>query len=280
MKPFPIPVIGESPFPPEEEELLQVIVSPGEMPVFRMPARRDPATPEEEQAAAEVIGQFLALLDDGQPGASADPALSLYGLAPGVVRVLNETLGEGEVSAKLGSHAAVQETAFAGFWRIRRYGADGQLSGDTLEACAIPQVIREQARGAASLAAPPATPGLMNAPALLAEILDRVGRYRATGASHIINLTLLPMTPEDMAYLDAALGRGSVSLLSRGYGNCRITATALDGVWWVQYFNASETLILNTLEITRMPEVALAAPEDLADSRERLADCLEVLREG
>lgn len=276
MKPFPIPLVGESPFPADEDEAL-AIVSPGEMAVFRMPARRAPATPDEERAAAEVVGQLLDLLGDDRP---AEPSLDLYGLAPGVVRLLNETLGEGEVSAKLDNHTEVQETAFAGLWRLRRYGADGELAADTLEIGAIPRRVLERARGAATVALPPAPPGLMNAPALLAEILARAGRYRETGAAHVINLTLLPMTPEDLTYIDAALGRGAVSLLSRSYGNCRITATALDGVWWVQYFNAAETLILNTLEITRMPEAALAAPEDLADSRERLADCLEVLREG
>lgn len=119
----------------------------------------------------------------------------------------------------------------------------------------------------------------MNAPALLAEIADRAARYRVDADPHVINLTLLPVTPEDLAYLDAALGRSGVNLLSRGYGNCRITATRLDGVWWVQYFNASDKLILNTLEITDLPEAALAAPEDIADTIERLADCLASLRE-
>lgn len=280
MKPFPIPLIGESPFPAEEEEVLQAIVSPGEMPVFRMPARRAPATREEEHAAADLIGRLLEALRGYRHGDPDYPRLSLDGLEPGVVRLLNETLGEGEVVAKLGNHTEVQETAFAGLWRVRGQGPDGEPAGDGLEACPIPNQVREQARGADSVTIPPAPPGLMNAPALLPEIIDRARRHRAGGESHVINLSLLPMTPEDLAYLDAALGRGGVSLLSRGYGNCRITATALDGVWWVQYFNAADTLILNTLEITAMPEAALAAPEDLADSLERLADCLEVLREG
>jgi hydrogenase-1 operon protein HyaF len=36
-----------------------------------------------------------------------------------------------------------------------------------------------------------------------------------------------------------------------------------------------QTLILNTLEITRVPEVALAAEEDLADSHERLVELID-----
>ncbi|HNH90452.1 MAG TPA: hydrogenase expression/formation protein, partial [Thiobacillaceae bacterium] len=92
---------------------------------------------------------------------------------------------------------------------------------------------------------------------------------------HIINLSLLPFSPEDAAWLDQCLGRGRVTLLSRGYGNCRITATGVARVWWVQYFNSQDALILNTLEITDVPEVARAAAEDLADSAARLADILE-----
>lgn len=40
-----------------------------------------------------------------------------------------------------------------------------------------------------------------------------------------------------------------------------------------------DTLILNTLEVCAMPEAALPAAEDLADSRERLGEYLEMLKE-
>ncbi|MDX1812887.1 MAG: hydrogenase expression/formation C-terminal domain-containing protein, partial [Gammaproteobacteria bacterium] len=49
-------------------------------------------------------------------------------------------------------------------------------------------------------------------------------------------------------------------------------------VWWVQYFNSQDTLILNTLEITKVPEVACAGDEDIADSAQRLNEILEVYR--
>ena len=78
--------------------------------------------------------------------------------------------------------------------------------------------------------------------------------------------------------LDRRLGTGPVSILSRGYGNCRITATALSNVWWVQYFNSDEKLILNTLEVTAVPAAALAAQEDIEDSAARLEEVLEALQ--
>lgn len=46
-------------------------------------------------------------------------------------------------------------------------------------------------------------------------------------------------------------------------------------VWWVQYFNSQDALILNTLEIVDVPEVACAAAEDLEDSAEWLTEVLE-----
>jgi hydrogenase-1 operon protein HyaF len=114
----------------------------------------------------------------------------------------------------------------------------------------------------------------MGAPVLLTEIQECL-RQGTVSEPHVINLSLLPVSPEDAAWLDAALGRGRVSILSRGYGNCRITATALPCVWWVQYFNSQDALILNTIEVTEVPAAARAAAEDIADSRERLAEVLE-----
>ena len=63
-------------------------------------------------------------------------------------------------------------------------------------------------------------------------------------------------------------------MISRGFGNCHVTSTLTRDVWRVQYFNAMNTLILDTLEVVGVPEVALASSEDLADSRERLAELL------
>ncbi|MEC8580311.1 MAG: hydrogenase expression/formation C-terminal domain-containing protein, partial [Pseudomonadota bacterium] len=62
------------------------------------------------------------------------------------------------------------------------------------------------------------------------------------------------------------------------YGNCRITATALPHVWRVQFFNSMDTLILDSFEVTSMPEVAIAASEDLIESGERIIEVLEAIR--
>lgn len=189
---------------------------------------------------------------------------------------LAETLGEGEVSAKAAGvpATAVQESVFAGVWTLTAGG------GATLEVAPVPTLLRSRAfvplRPGLGTAAPSPS-GLANAPALLAELSDKSARWRRGAALHVVNLTLLPHTEADLDWLELALGHGSVTLLSRGYGNCRITATALPNVWRVQFFNSMDTLILDTFEVTDMPEVALAAPEDLADSGRRLLDVLEAV---
>jgi hydrogenase-1 operon protein HyaF len=68
--------------------------------------------------------------------------------------------------------------------------------------------------------------------------------------------------------------------MSRGFGSCRVSSTGVRDVWRVQYFNSMQTMILNTLEVAEIPEVALAAPEDLADSRERLGELVEWMTEA
>ncbi|RAK21512.1 hydrogenase-1 operon protein HyaF [Salipiger aestuarii] len=189
--------------------------------------------------------------------------------------LIAETMGEGEVAMKIRGVPAirVQESVFAGIWGL---GAAGM---DVIEVAQAPA----QAKARAFEPVRPATPdgagmGVVNAPPLLVELLDKSGNYRASRNVHVVNLTLLPHTEGDLAWLDKRLGLGSTDILSRGYGNCRVTATATPHVWRVQFFNSMDTLILDTFEVTDMPEVAIAAGEDLADSAARLRDVLEAIR--
>ena len=64
-------------------------------------------------------------------------------------------------------------------------------------------------------------------------------------------------------------------LESGGFGNCKLMATTVRHVWAVQYLNAMGNTILDTLEIGRIPDAALAAPEDFEDSARRLDQILE-----
>lgn len=275
MKPFPIPVVpvlgpGSQ---PEEDELL-FVGKPGDMSVFRPPIPRAPASAEALAGARAVLEDLVAAMA-ATDFAAATAGVSLLELPAPVVDEVNELLGQGEVSVLVrgGRTLRVQETAFPSVWRVQSLREDGSLERDDVETGAMPRaVIDALARAplAAEIKATP--PGLMNAPALVQELFAKSAAYRAGDPAHVVNLTLLPVTPEDLQYMADCLGFGSVSMLSRGYGNCRITATGLAHTWWVQYFNSMDQLILNTLEVVEVPEAALAAREDYEDSIERLRE--------
>ena len=191
-------------------------------------------------------------------------------------------LGEGEVSVLFDGEprARIQESVLAGVWRVRYMDADGQVTNDCVEVGEIPTLVADGAfAGAVSRVDDEMDvlpEGVLNAPALLTEVNDKAAGRTGDAASHVINLTLLPQTEQDLAFLAGRLGKGRVTVLSRGYGNCRISSTGTRNVWWVQYFNSQDRNILNRLEITAGPEVACAAPEDIRDSAARLREILEV----
>jgi hydrogenase-1 operon protein HyaF len=54
-----------------------------------------------------------------------------------------------------------------------------------------------------------------------------------------------------------------------------VLATGLRDVWSVQFRNAMDTTILDTLEIGDVPAAARAANEDFQDSAERLGEIIE-----
>jgi hydrogenase-1 operon protein HyaF len=170
---------------------------------------------------------------------------------------------------------------FASVWRVHEFATDGRLIGDTIMACAIPPMVAQWAQDGVSLDVkiPERSAGLMNAPAVLTEIVGKAKVFKQGNTAHVVNLTLLPISPEDLECLTQTLGVGAVTILSRGYGNCRITSTRLPNVWWVQYFNSMDTLILNTIEVSDVPEVALASQEDYEDSIARLGEWLQVMQE-
>ena len=114
----------------------------------------------------------------------------------------------------------------------------------------------------------------MNAPTLLQELHDQRQQWRAGQSAHLVNLSLLPLSPADMACLEEQLGTGRVVILSRGYGNCRISSTRVPTTWRVVYYNSQDAMILNSIEVVDMPEVACAAPEDLVDSEQRLREVM------
>jgi hydrogenase-1 operon protein HyaF len=222
------------------------------------------------------LAEALARQNAAEPGRLFD----ITDCAADERELLDQALGAGEVSGVValpdGVTAQIAESTMAGLWRVRFSNAGDRLVGDYLEIGAIPEVVKRAAIvNARDVSFGDAPDGAMNVMPLLAEIRARVAAFAPGDKSHIVNFSLFPMTAADMSFLQASLGEGPLALLSRGYGKCRIHATATRHVWSVQYFNAMDEIILDTLEIGGVPAVALAATEDFRDSSERLHEIHE-----
>ena len=277
MKPFPIPVtmLGAG-SQPEEDAELHYMQMPSGMHTFNTPELPEPEDVRDLVAGRDALKQALKALENYREGDAA-VRVNLDLLNTENLTLVNQLLGLGEVSASVKNEiyrVEIQESVFAGVWRVRYFDVSQNLITDRIEVGAIPEVLRTAGKsGNTELRVPDQTiPGAVNARALLFEIAEQM---KADNQHYVINLTLLPFSPEDGMFMDQLLGRGEATILSRGYGNCRITATGLSRVWWVQFFNSTESLILNTIEITDMPEVALAALDDIQDSAIRLAEVIE-----
>lgn len=283
-KPFPIPVVGAvGPGSQAEDETLEYISMPQGMAAYQPPSLPEPQEMHEHVGAVQALQQVLLALGEvstAAPGPTQQ--VSLGTLAASDMKLVSQVLGEGEVSAQVmgadgQAMVTIQESVFAGVWRVLERLDDGAVR-DYVEVGAIPQVLRATAQvdGAQPVrAAEPAPAAAMNAPTILVELEEQRRRWHAGQVAHVVNLSLLPMGPDDIAYMDHRLGTGRVLILSRGYGNCRITNCTVPNTWRVVYYNSADTVILNSVEVVDVPEVACAAAEDLRDSHERLHEVLQ-----
>jgi hydrogenase-1 operon protein HyaF len=279
-KPFPLPVRAIGPGSQVEEEELQFLGIPREITTFAMPRVPEAVPPDALASARDLLATFHAAFERWDPASGMPgPKLDLSGTPEATLAVVDDMLGEGEVAIQVGGARPyrMQESVFAGVWRVCELSGDGRLVSDALEAAPVPAAALAVARAsAAERIAPVEIPaGAMNSPALLAEIGAQLAQRRQGAPAHVLNLTLFPLSADDHQVLERALPVGPVAMISRGFGNCRITSTAARDVWRVQYFNSMNTMILNTIEVVDVPEAALAAVEDLVDSRGRLAELIE-----
>ncbi len=288
MKPLSIPIHAVPADVRHEDDELQYPEMPRGMATFSMPRLPEDADLSAMAAAQQWLQTFLDALngwtfDPRAPG----PRLDLRSQPPAVLAVLDDVLGEGEVSARVeglpGGDVRVQESVFTGVWRVREFDANGKETAYWLEAGSLPAVLLDGAhRGARAELPDVALPeGAMNVPALFSEIRAQLASFGGNGTaslSHEINLTLMPLTPADHQALQEALPVGPVAIISKSFGSCRVTSTGTRHIWRVQHFNSKNTLILNTLAIVERPLPVLAAAEDIEDARERLAELLDWMR--
>jgi hydrogenase-1 operon protein HyaF len=273
-------LFGPGSQPENAEDNYDYMPMPSGMSTFNQPVLPEP---EELGDISEALTLLLRVVEglENFTTSAANSLFCLDHLSANQTTMINQILGVGEVSVTIdgGAIVEVQESVMAGLWRIRHLDNSGQVVRDELEVGPIPSIVSQSAfQNAAQqvdLSIEGIT-GLINSPALLVELNDKVSNHQGGELPHVINLSLLPLSPEDLLLIGQRLGVGPVTILSRGYGNCRIGSTACNGVWWIKYYNSEDVLILNTIEVVDIPGVAIAAAEDIADSAHRLREILDI----
>lgn len=270
---------------PEGEDAAMTVMPVGPEPPLRARKLNFLATSSAEEMTRRCrrTAMLLPELADALAGQKADRPGRLFDITDfpdDDKELIAQTLGEGEVAGVAalanGITARMQEAVMAGVWRVRFTDGGGRLIADYVEVASIPAAVKQACSALpGSISHGPAPTGAMNVMPVLTEIGDRIARYSEGDPGHIITFSLFPMSPQDMAFLQETLGAGPVQLTSRGYGTCRIVATGARNVWSVQFYNAMDTIILDTLEICDIPSVALAAEDDFRDSEVRLREIEE-----
>ncbi|MFC0712224.1 hydrogenase expression/formation protein [Azorhizophilus paspali] len=278
---LPILSPGFGPGSHGEEERPDCLSMPRAMRTFERPALPEPGQLSGHPIALALLERLQEALGAYRVGEQSR-VIGLDRQPKADLKLLQQILGEGEVAIQVGGQRPVriQETVLTGVWWVQLQVGLGEVIGQWLEVADVPALVRRRAFAEARWPQLGELPnGLLNAGPVLVELLDAAKRHAecALATPHVVNLSLLPFSPEDRRFLAEKLGEGAVTLLSRGYGNCRIAGTATPGIWCVQYFNSSDRLILDTLEVTSVPQVACAAQEDIDDSAERLREIREAL---
>lgn len=104
---------------------------------------------------------------------------------------------------------------------------------------------------------------------VLQEIVERLAALARSGESAAIDLRGLPLSPEDRADLEQALGRGQVSAELELAGRSEVWETGYSGVWWVRHYGAGDVLAAERVEITAVPEILVTHADDITAAAAR-----------
>lgn len=102
-----------------------------------------------------------------------------------------------------------------------------------------------------------------NAPPLLHELVEMVRRLLAGGESSAIDLSALPLTPADLDWLRDKLGTGEIAVTLQANGESTLNETACPGVWWVMHHNERGAVTSQFIEVSFVPELVKAHPQDV-----------------
>ncbi len=116
--------------------------------------------------------------------------------------------------------------------------------------------------------------------ALAAEIASLLDRLSIDGGSGAIDVRSLPMTAADRAQLREFLGTGEVQATIDADGPSTLRETAIPGVWWTEHRNRAGDLLAEQIEVCRIPEILVLAPDELVGAGSRLRERLAALTTG
>ena len=94
------------------------------------------------RALLAEIAALLEKLDDNGETGMID--LNCLPLAPGEYEQLRQTLGQGEVSARIEAIGASEiiETHYPGVWWVTHYNVEGDIVADMIEIAWLPEIIK------------------------------------------------------------------------------------------------------------------------------------------
>ncbi len=114
-----------------------------------------------------------------------------------------------------------------------------------------------------------------NVEPLLHEIRHALKRLADGEDGTVIDLKSLPMAPGEERRIEEALGEGEVRAELQALGPTVVQETAYPGVWLVTHRNAENEVVARFIEVTRMPEILMAQPEDIERGIEKLESELQ-----
>ena len=100
--------------------------------------------------------------------------------------------------------------------------------------------------------------------AILVELAALLERFAEDHEPAVIDLRSLPMSPQDRADLQRALGRGEVQATVDADGLSTVRETGVAGIWWVEHRDDQGELTAESLEVTRIPDFLATAPDEIA----------------
>ena len=116
---------------------------------------------------------------------------------------------------------------------------------------------------------------LTNTLGLLSEINTALEALKATGQAQILYLTHPPLTEEDEDYLREALGSGRITIVSNEGNITAWRLTAIPCVWWSEYRDEIERVVLKAIEIAPFPHLAISQPDDIDEGIAKLQSIQE-----